>query len=69
MAWAALLQRAWRLDALKCARCGGEMALIAVIPDPAVAEKIIRHLGLAPRAPPPRRCVFAPATQDPPLVD
>jgi hypothetical protein len=45
------------------------MALIAVILDPVVAEKIIAHLGLAPRAPPLRRFAPAPELQDTPLVD
>jgi hypothetical protein len=47
----ALLERPWRIDALRCTRCGGEMALTDVILDPAVAEKIIGHVGLTPRAP------------------
>ena len=45
------------------------MALVDVILDPAVAEKIIAHLGLATRGPPPPRRAFAPDTQDAPLVD
>ena len=68
LACAALLKRAWRIDALVCPRCGGEMGLVAVILDPAVAEKIIGHLGLASRAPP-RRLAAYPASQDAPLVD
>lgn len=69
LAWAALLKRAWRIDALVCPRCGGEMGLVAVILDPAVAEKIIGHLGLAARAPPPRRFAVDPADQDAALLD
>jgi hypothetical protein len=69
LAWAALLKRAWRIDARACPRCGGEMALSAVIVDPAVAEKIIAHLGLTPRAPPPRRCTTDPDSLDARLVD
>jgi len=38
-----------------CPRCGGRMRIIAFIQDPAVIEKILRHLGQwdPPRAPPP----------------
>jgi hypothetical protein len=64
-----LLKRAWRIDALVCPKCGGAMALIAVILDPAVAEKIIGHLGLTARRPPPRRFAPVPDHQDAPLVD
>ena len=52
LAWAELLKRAWRIDALECPKCGGRMGLVAVILDPAVAEKIIRHFDVATPAPP-----------------
>jgi len=38
---------------MECPRCGGPMRLISVIEDPAVARKILEHLGL-PARPPPR---------------
>jgi hypothetical protein len=70
LAWAALLRRAWRLDALACPKCGGRMALVAVILDPAVAGKIVRHLGLGTRAPPAaRRLAPDPAGADAPFVE
>ena len=46
------------------------MALLAVILDPAVAGKIVRHLGLGIRAPPAvRRVTPAPADADLPFVE
>ena len=69
LAWAELLKRAWRLDALACPKCGGRMGLIAVILDPSVAEKIITHLGLASRAPPAPRFTPELETAEVPLVD
>lgn len=50
--WAALLQRVFEVDALRCPRCASTMRLIAAIEDPAVAERILRCLKLPARAPP-----------------
>jgi len=50
--WAALLKRVHAVDVLTCAKCAGPMRLVAVIEDEAVAEKILRYLGLPSRAPP-----------------
>ncbi len=60
------LRRRWRhfirklyADPLVCPRCGGAMRIISFIDQPAVIEKILRHLDLrdsqphAPPAPPP----------------
>jgi len=53
----------------RCARCGGEMRLLAVIEAPAVIEKILRHLGLWQRGPPRgRRVVIEPADHETPDV-
>ncbi|MCY4660502.1 MAG: hypothetical protein OXF93_11920 [Acidobacteria bacterium] len=41
-----LLRRSFEFDVLECPRCGGRLQLIAVIEDPAVIERILRHLGL-----------------------
>ena len=41
------------LDVLDCPRCGDRMRLVAAIEDPAVAARILEHLGL-PARPPPR---------------
>jgi Putative transposase/Transposase zinc-binding domain len=50
--WAALLQRVFGLDALRCPRCGGTLRLIAAIEDPAIARRILVCVGLPARAPP-----------------
>ncbi len=56
--WAALMHRAFGIDVLACAQCGGRLRLIATLHDPAVIRKILAHLplchsgqspGLAPR--------------------
>jgi hypothetical protein len=70
LAWADLFQRVWREDVLVCQRCGGPMRLIAVIEDPAVIEKILRHVGLGQRGPPrARRVVVEPADHAPSYID
>ena len=61
--WATLLRRIFAIDALVCERCGGAMRILSIIDDPAVAEAIVRHLGLSPpsaRAPPPELDQAAP---------
>jgi hypothetical protein len=52
MRWAALLQRVFEVDALRCPRCAATMRLIVAIEDPAVAERILACLKLPARAPP-----------------
>ena len=44
--WAALMHRAFALDVLACAHCGGRLRLIATLHDPAVIRKILAHLDL-----------------------
>jgi hypothetical protein len=46
------MQRALAVDVSICPRCGGDMRLIALIRDHAIAEKILRHVGLWSRGPP-----------------
>jgi hypothetical protein len=56
------VKRVWQADVLSCPKCGGRMRLIAVVQDPVVVEKILRHLGLWERGPPAaRRVVLDPA--------
>ena len=50
--WAALLQRVFEVDALRCPSCGARLRLIAAIEDPDVARKILECLDLPARAPP-----------------
>jgi hypothetical protein len=65
--WAELLNRVHAVDVQVCAKCGARMRPIATIKDPAVAARILRHLGLADHPPPalprspPQLELFAPA--------
>ncbi|MDP7135598.1 MAG: hypothetical protein QF437_34240, partial [Planctomycetota bacterium] len=52
MRWAALLERVFEIDALRCPRCGSTMRLIAAIEDPDIARRILDCLNLPARAPP-----------------
>ncbi|MBI5477820.1 MAG: hypothetical protein HY906_03125 [Deltaproteobacteria bacterium] len=68
--WADLFRRVFAQDLLQCPKCDGEMHLIAVIQDPAVAERILRHLGLWQRGPPRgRRVVVEPTDRETPDVN
>ena len=51
MTWARLLKRVFDIDIEQCA-CGGKLKLIAVIEEPTVIEKILKHIGLDPQPPP-----------------
>ena len=48
MRWAALIQRIYEFDPLKCPKCGGEMKIISFIEkhQAGVIEKILKHCGL-----------------------
>ena len=52
MRWAALLQRIFEIEALRCPHCGATMRLIAAIEDPQVARRILECLKLPAREPP-----------------
>ena len=59
--WRDPIKQAWHTDPLQCPKCQKQMRLIAVIDQPAVVEKILRHLNLwcgpatfAPARPPPK---------------
>jgi hypothetical protein len=52
MRWAALLQRVFEVDALRCPRCEATMRLVAAIEDPHIARRIHECLALPARAPP-----------------
>jgi hypothetical protein len=41
------MHRAFAIDVLACAHCGGRLRLIATLHDPAVIRKILAHLALA----------------------
>ena len=55
--WADLMRRSFGFDVLACPRCGGRFRLIALIDDPSVVQRFLRHLGLptdVPKARPAR---------------
>ena len=43
--WRDLILRVWHVDPLRCPICQSPMRVIAVIDDPRVTERILRHLG------------------------
>ena len=51
--WAALMRRSFGIDVLACPCCGGRLALMGIIDDPAVIARILRHLGLPATVPEP----------------
>jgi len=51
--WAALMHRAFGIDVLACAQCGGRRRLIATLHDPAVIRRILVHLAPAHSGPSP----------------
>lgn len=48
------MARTFGLDVLACPRCGGRLRLIALIEEPAVIDRILRHLGVPTEIPAPR---------------
>ncbi len=42
--WAELIRLIYEVDPLTCPRCGGEMRVIALIQEPKVIDKILKHL-------------------------
>ncbi len=50
--WRDLIERVWHVNPLRCLVCQSAMHVIAVIDDPAVVHKILRHLGLWHDPPP-----------------
>jgi hypothetical protein len=46
ISWARLLERVLEVDVEHCPNCAGELKIIAAIPERAVVEKILTHLGL-----------------------
>jgi hypothetical protein len=56
------MQRTFGVDVLACPRCGGRLRLLALITHRAVAERILRHLGLPTERPVPRPARPPPAS-------
>lgn len=76
--WAQLLRRVFSIDVLRCPRCSTAMVILALISDPPVITKILRHLGLSTEPPPlsPARAswetppfALSPPPDDPALCD
>ena len=44
--WAELMMRVFDVDVLRCEHCGSRRKLIAMITEPFVVRRILRHLGL-----------------------
>ena len=53
MTWAQRLKRVFGIDIKMCGKCGGKVKVVAAIEEPAVIEKILKHLGLDWTAPQP----------------
>ena len=51
-AWARLMMRVFKLDVLKCERCGARLRILAAIHPPDTTTTILDCLGLPSRAPP-----------------
>ena len=44
--WAEMIRKVYEVDPLVCPRCGGRMRVVAFLTEPAVIDRIIRHLEL-----------------------
>ena len=44
--WAEMIRKVYEVDPMICPRCGGRMKVVAFLTEPAVVDRIIRHLGL-----------------------
>ena len=49
--WAELMRRTFGVDVLACEKCAGRMKIVALIDQPPVIEKILKHLGLPTEIP------------------
>jgi hypothetical protein len=52
ISWAQLLKRTFKIDVLKCDKCGGRMKLVGVVFDQPTITTTLRALGLPVRVPP-----------------
>jgi hypothetical protein len=43
--WAELMRRSFGFDVLACPRCGDRLELIALIDNPSVIRRILKHLA------------------------
>ena len=58
--WAEMIRKVYEVDPIICPRCGGRMKVVAFLTEPAVVDRIIRHLELtfAAEKPPPYPAFF-----------
>jgi hypothetical protein len=52
ISWAQLLKRTFKIDVLKCDKCGGRIKLVGAVFDQPTIKTTLRALGLPVRAPP-----------------
>ncbi len=50
--WAQLFKRVFKVDVLRCAKCGGDMKIVAFIEEPEAVRKVLDCLGLPTTGPP-----------------
>jgi hypothetical protein len=43
--WAEMIRKVYEVEPMICPRCGGKMKVVAFLTEPAVVDRIIRHLG------------------------
>jgi len=78
--WSELLKRVFAVDVLRCEKCGGRRTVQAFLPGPALAQDVLRGLGIntqplrvaKARGPPHQDCFDLPAEDpgiDPPSPD
>jgi hypothetical protein len=56
--WAQLMRRVFKSDVLACSLCGGRLRILATIRPPEITRKILNHLGLPSRPPPPAPAIL-----------
>jgi hypothetical protein len=59
------MQRSFGFDVVACPRCGGGLRLIALITQPSIIARILRHLGHPTDPPVPRPARAPPTLLDP----
>jgi hypothetical protein len=64
MSWARRLKRVFGVEIDQCARCGGQLKILASIEEPAVIAKILAHLERT--APEPYQPELPPGARAPP---
>jgi hypothetical protein len=64
LTWAQRLKRVFNIDIETCKDCGGHVKIIACIEEPAVIEKILRHLERKDAA----VTLLSPPSRGPPQV-